>query len=247
MKYYEQYQFDSLVRVRDFTDEHAADLGSLVTSEARHQLDEALTQATAFAGDQGALALTGTGQLSREKSLAADLRTRHMQAIATFARARLRGAPDFAALVKSGSKLNGKPLVRAARAMATAAAPHADALTRGGFPSDTVAQLAAAAEALDGAIAERANSKVRRVGATKGIREELQKGREAVAMLDAVITKQFADNKPLLAAWRAARRVRVKPGTPRLTVESGPAGAVTSTAAASTQLASTQPAGSAAA
>ena len=238
MNYYEQYRFDSLVRARDFLDEHAADVGSLATSEARHQLDEALTQAAAFTGDQGSLALTVAGVVSREKSLAAELRTRHMQPIATFARARLRGVPDFAALAKSGGKLRGKSLVRAARAMATAAAPHVDALTRGGFPADTVAQLAAAANALDGAIAERANSKVRRVGATKGIREELQNGREADAMLDAVLTKQFADDQPFLAAWRAARRVRVKPGTPRLMVEPGTVDAGTSTA-------TTQPAGSA--
>jgi hypothetical protein len=65
-------------------------------------------------------------------------------------------------------------------------------------------------------LAERANAKVRRVGSTKGIREELLKGREAVAMLNAVVSKQFVGDKTFLAAWRAAHRVTAKPGIARV-------------------------------
>jgi hypothetical protein len=56
---------------------------------------------------------------------------------------------------------------------------------------------------------------VSRVGATKGIEQEIQSGREAVTMLHAVISKQFVGDPTFLAAWNAARRVTGKPGSVR--------------------------------
>jgi hypothetical protein len=212
----QQRKIDSPLRVRDFLDANAARVGVLKDSEGRKQLDDAITTLDAHGGDQAATDLAMAGQISRQRALAVELRASHMQPIATFSRAKLRGVPDFAALVKSGLDLQPKQLVRAARAMATAAAPQADALTRAGFPDDTVAQLGAAASALENAITERANAKVRRVGSTKGIYEELLKGREAVAMLNAVVSKQFAGDKTFLAAWHAAHRVTAKPGIARV-------------------------------
>jgi len=212
----QQRTLDSLRRVQDFLDANADLVGPLKDSEGRKQLDEAVSALTEHSELQAATDLTMAGQISRQKSLATDLRARHMLPIATFSRAKLRGVPDFAALVKSGVRLQPKALVRAARAMATAAAPQADALTRAGFPADTIAQLGAAATALETAITDRANAKVRRVGSTKGIREELAKGREAVAMLHAVVSKQFAGDKTFLAAWSAAHRVALKAGVVRL-------------------------------
>lgn len=212
----QQRKLDSLLRVRDFLDANADHVGALKDSEGRKQLDDAVNTLATHGSDQAATDLAMAGQISRQRALAIELRASHMQPIATFARAKLRGVPDFAALVKSGLDLQPKQLVRAARAMATAAAPQADALTRAGFPADTIAQLGAAASALENAITERANAKVRRVGSTKGIHEELLKGREAVAMLNAVVSKQFVGDKPFLAAWRAAYRVTSKPGSARV-------------------------------
>jgi hypothetical protein len=212
----QQRKIDSLLRVRDFLDANADAVGALKDSEGRKQLDEAVQTLETHDGDQASTDLAMAGQISRQRTLVIELRASHMQPIASFARAKLRGVPDFAALVKSGVNLHPKQLVRAARAMATAAAPQADTLTRAGFPADTVAQLGAAASALENAITERANAKVRRVGSTKGIHEELLKGREAVAMLNAVVSKQFVGDKTFLAAWRAAHRVTAKPGTSRV-------------------------------
>jgi hypothetical protein len=232
----QQRKIDSLLRVRDFLDANTDHIGALKDSEARKQLDDAVNALTTHGGDQAATDLAMAGQISRQRALAIELRAGHMQPIATFARAKLRGVPDFAALVKSGLDLQPKQLVRAARAMATAAAPQQDVLTRAGFPADTVAQLGAAAAALDSAIIERANAKVRRVGSTEGIHEELLKGREAVAMLNAVVSKQFVGDKTFLAAWRAAHRVTAKPGTARVPVAvslSTPAAAVVAPSAPS--------------
>jgi hypothetical protein len=65
------------------------------------------------------------------------------------------------------------------------------------------------------ALVDRANTKVSRVGATKGIEQEIQPGGEAVTMLHAVISRQFAGDPTFLAAWNAARRVTGKPDVVR--------------------------------
>ena len=69
-------------------------------------------------------------------------------------------------------------------------------------------------------VVERANTKVGRVFATRGIEEQLRSGREAVSMLHAVLGRQFAGDHSFLAAWRAARRVVSKPGAVRVPVDS---------------------------
>jgi hypothetical protein len=208
----QQRTFDALRRVQDFLDGRAELVGELKESDGRTQLDEAVRALTKYAGDQAATNLALAGQIRRQRVLEGELRARHMQPIAMFARAKLRDAPDFAALVKSGAKLQPKQLVRAARAMAQAAASKADVLTRAGFPADTLAQLSVAVSALDAVLAERANATVRRVGSTKGIREELAKGREAARILNAVVRKRFVGNETFLAAWDAAYRVEAKSG-----------------------------------
>ena len=216
MQHLQQRTLDSLRRVQDFVDAHAAELGALKDSEGGRQLEDAIAEVATHTDEQSSTDLAMSGQVSRQRALESDLRAKHMKPIATFARAKLRGVPDFAALTKSGAGLIPKALVRAARAMATAGAPQADAFTKAGFPSDTIAQLGAAATALESSMTDRANAQVRRVGATKGISQALVRGREAVAMLNAVVSKQFADDKTFLAAWRAAHRITKKAGLARV-------------------------------
>ena len=159
------------------------------------------------------------------------LKSQHMQPIAKFARTRLKGVPDISALSQSGSRLQGNPLVKAARAMATAALPHADVLTQGGFASDAVQQLGAAADALAAGITERFDTRVQRVAATKGIKTELVRGRDAVHMLDAVVTKPLSSDPALLAGWRSAKRVTAKPVSASAPVGAPVAGAATPSSA----------------
>ena len=54
-----------------------------------------------------------------------------------------------------------------------------------------------------------------RVKATRGIAHELQVAHEAVSILDAVISRNFATNPSFLAEWTHARRVPAKPGVAR--------------------------------
>lgn len=226
MRQEQQRQLDSLRRVQDFVNVHAAELGSAVSAGVKQQLDEAIAQLDAFDNTQGSSRLELDGLASRRRALAVELRQQHMRPICAFARARLKGVPDFAALTSSGRRLDSSRLVAAARAMATAAVPHLDALVNSGFPPNTITQLLAAADAVSATLVERAGTHVRRVGATKGIEQQLRRGREAVRVLSAVVGKQAAGDPVLLASWGAASRVVAKSG-PTRAVAGAPAVAVT--------------------
>lgn len=210
-----QYALNAFRRVQAFLDEHADTVGALRDSEARKVLDAAVAQLEAHGMNQSTSVLEIDGHLNLQRSLEIDLRKGHMQPIANFARAKLRGVPDYAALTRGVTELKGHSLVRAARAMATAAAPHAESLTRNAFPADALVQLGKAAEQVEAAIDGRANLNVRKAGATKGISEETKQASDAVKMLSAVIDRQFAKDRTFLAAWRAAKRVVAKPGVAR--------------------------------
>ena len=215
MKTHEQYRVDALNRSKNFLDSNVDAVVGLAHSAGMKQLDESLVALAAFSNQQASVNRFIKGRAQRERALTADLVDQHMRPIATFARARLRGVPDFAALVKHARKVSGAAIVREARGMATAAAPHVAALVAGGFPADAVTQLGAAADALEAALTDRANAKVGRVTATRGIAEEIKDGREALAMLHAVVSRQLTSNPTLLAGWNSARRVTSKPGVAR--------------------------------
>jgi hypothetical protein len=215
MSQYQQRQIDAQRRAQGYLDSRTEGVGPLNESEGRKKLDGALTWVATLRNEQGTADRELAGQTKQEQVLVAELKTRHMQAVATFARARLRGEPAFAALTKPLTNLSPQQLVQAARSMATAAGPHADALVRGGFPADHLAQLGAAADALEAVAAARADTKVRRVAATKGIAEAIQQGREGLSMLHAVITHRHWGDPTFLSGWRAARRVVAKRGAPR--------------------------------
>lgn len=224
-----QYALNAFRQVRDFLDKNEAQLGALKESDGRKLLDTTIAQLEKHGLDQSSSRLEIDGHLSLQRSLELDLKKEHVLPIASFARAKLRGVPDYATLTRSSIVLKGPALVRAARAMATAAQPYAEQLTRGGFPADAIAQLNAAADKLEATIDGRASLKVRRVGATSGITEETKRGNEALKMLSAVIERQFAKDKTFLSAWKSAKRVVAKPGLPR-----GSAAASTASSAAPT-------------
>jgi hypothetical protein len=210
-----QYALNAFRQVQTFVDQNAAKLGNVNESEGRKLLDGVVSRIEAFGLEQSSAVLEMDGHSSRRKSLEFDLQFEHMKPIADYARAKLRGVPDYASLTRRTALLKGHALVSAARAMASAAQPYADALTRNAFPADALRQLVEAADKLEASIERRVNLKVRRVGATEGINEEAKRGKEAVKMLGAVIERQFAKDKTFLASWRVAKRVAVKPGVPR--------------------------------
>ena len=209
-----QYALSAFRRVQSFLDANAAQVGVISNVEARKVLDAVVVQMETHAVDQGSFVNEINGRVSTQKSLETELRKEHMQPIAEFARAKLRGQPGFAQLSVGSGRLSGPALVHAARSMAQAAAPYAEALETNGFP-EALAGLTQAADRLQAAIGGRGDLKVRRAGATQGITEQTKRGQEAVRMLSAAIERKFAKDATFLASWRSAKRISVKPGVPR--------------------------------
>jgi hypothetical protein len=206
-----QYTLDSLHRVQTFLDVHADVLGALKQTEARKQLDEAVDAATVHENDRGTAERTLAGSGEEVRQLVGSLKADHMTPVAKFARANLRGVPNFKALAHVPNNLQGASLVGAARAMATAAVPYADTLAKAQFPAESVSELGAAADALKAALDGRMGARSERVVATAGVRYELRLGREAVAMLDPIVTKRLVGNPVLMAGWRSAKRMTAMP------------------------------------
>ena len=198
----------SLRQVQQFLTEHADAVPSAVASAAKQALDTAVAALDQAATEQGSLTRTVRGEVHRREQLERTLLRKHMTPLAKFARASLRGAPEFAALTPSARALARERLVRTAQAMAVAADQQVDRLREAAFPVDFLDQLrwtaAAVQQSFDAGIAGR----VRRTGVTREIREVLASGRRAVATLDALISHTILGNEALEREWRAAKRVR---------------------------------------
>ena len=198
----------SLRQVQQFLIQHEAVVPSAAASAARRTLDAVVAEIDRAATEQGVLGRTGRGEVQRRLDLERTLVKKYITPLVKFARASLRGTPEFASLTPSSVPLQRERLVRTALAMAVAAEQHADALRAAEFPADFLAQLRAAATAVQQSIDAGRSGRVRRTGVTKEIRTALANGRQAVAQLDALVAHTIVGNAALEREWRSAKRVR---------------------------------------
>jgi hypothetical protein len=198
----------SLRQVQQFLTVHAGAVPSAVASAAKRVLDAAVAELDRAATEQGGLARAVRGEVQRRRELERTLYRKFVMPLAKFARASLRGAPEFASLTPPASALERERLVVTAQSMAVAAENHVDALRAAEFPADFLEQLRAAAAAVQRSFDAGRSGRVRRTGVTKEIRSVLANGRRAVAALDAVVMHTIAGDDALEAEWRSAKRLR---------------------------------------
>jgi hypothetical protein len=215
VRQYEQRALDALRRVLDFLITHALVLGSISTSEGKIEVEAAVAAITSHQVKQGSANQARLGQMNRQQALARQLVEKNMRPIAKFARGKLRGAPGYAELTVKVSTASPTRLLTCARTMANIAAKYADRFATAGLAADTVDRLVAATDAFADAMDQRAHAKGLRLVSTTEIENALAQGRDAVHVLDALITQQFPANDALLVAWRSISRVEDKPGKTR--------------------------------
>jgi hypothetical protein len=218
----QRYQYQSLRSSQLFLDAHVAEVGVLNGTEPRKQLDKSLEELDSKVTEQGTRTRDKLGERFNQRALERVLRKKHLDPIAKFARAELVDVPNFKALTPETAKFDGVRLVQVARAVAGAAEPLTAQFVGGHFPEDFVDQLLAAANAVKKSIDTRTEQHLKKVNATKAIREAIASGRSAVARLDARVTRLIAGNAPLLEEWRVAKRVVAKPGPVRTTANGTP-------------------------
>lgn len=146
------------------------------------------------------------------QQLRQELRQNHLIPIAAMARSVVTVTPELAvALRVPQAKADNAKLLASANAIANIGEAHKEVLVQHGLPATFVDDLRSAAAALQAAMDERRLVTSRRVGATKAIGAELKRGRLVVQSLDIAFTRVLRGQPGLLAEWRNAKRVTVKP------------------------------------
>ena len=211
----DQRTLDSLQRVQDFLDTHADVLGTIANSEGRKEIDAAVAKVAAHHTHQGTADRDLAGQMGRQQALAKQLIASHLRPIAKFARGKLRGVPDYAALTLPVDAGKPKRLLHNARTMSDAAAKYADRFASAGLVSDTVQRLNTAADALEGTMKQRSHTKGLRKVSTGEIENALVQGRDGVRVVDALIAQLLSPGDALITAWKSISRIEAKPGKVR--------------------------------
>lgn len=199
---------ESLVRVRTFLDANADRLANVVKTGTRTRLDETIAALTNSVENQGSSNIAARkstrAQYARRLALLKD----HMAVVARIARASLPNTPELAALRMPKGAPSLARLSAAAHEMANGATAHTDVFVSAGLPSDFVANLKAAADAMLAARGERGTSTGRRAGATEALKAGLSAGRKVVRVLDAMVKSALKGQPGLTADWDNVRRVR---------------------------------------
>jgi len=197
---------NTLQGVQRFMDTNVGALGTLNTSGYRKILDEVVDTLGGHAVNQATSKRVGSGETARQRVLRNALKLNHMRPIAAVAAAQLKQVPEFTALKMPPTNSTSRQLIAAAGAMGAAAANYSKTFVDAGLAPDFLAQLRAAAAALEASITNRGTTQTLQTSATAGLRAEAMRGRETVRVLDSLIEPKIAGDTVLLVQWKAARR-----------------------------------------
>jgi hypothetical protein len=212
MKHRQTRVLDSLRGTQGFLDDNNTLLAAINKSGARRTLDDVVTQLSTHAVNQDAGTRMSQGETANQKSLRHTLRFNHMKPIADVARMHLREVPNFIALTRPRNNVSAAHLIAAASGMADAAAPYAEVFVDAGLAADFLEQLRQAADDMRRSLDDRAQHVQKRVGATEGLKAAEKRGTGILRLLDGLVIPKLGTNDPLLAQWKAARKIYARPG-----------------------------------
>jgi hypothetical protein len=228
----------SLRNVAAFLDKHADKLEGVVQTGVRQRLDDAIVDLQAYVTSQSDSAYGSKGATQKHRALRRALIRDHMKPIARIAAADLPDTPELQPLKLPAGRPSAQRLAASAYGMAETAARYSDTFIKAALPADFAAQLTSAADRMIESIGERAENRLVRRSATKGLKTRLAAGRKVVRVLDALVQSKLQDDPALLAGWDGAKRVEqvsggrpasapVTPATPA--ASAAPKGVTTST------------------
>jgi hypothetical protein len=203
----------TLRQAQQFLDGHADVVGPANESEARQVLNSAVSRLDASAVEQGTRTREAHGEVTLRKQLERRLVKQFMTPLSKLARAKLQASANISSLTPSGNALRSERLAGSARSMIEAAKPYAATLAAAKFPADFLDRFTGAVDTITTSTRARADGHIRRVGATKAVRDALHDGRTALAELDAVVSHLILGNGRLEQEWRTATRITKSTGT----------------------------------
>ena len=211
MKKREIHVGQSLTAAKQFFDVNPDAMKAVDGSDAMQQLDASITVIHATGTEQGTRSRESRGVSRRRREEEVTLVKKFISPTSKFARARLVGVPEFAALTPSAARLRGERLVLAALSVVEAATPYAAALTAAKFPTDFLARFVKAAEAVRASILSKKEKRMLQAGASKALTNALRSGRAAVAVLDGLVSHLLDGNDRLAREWQEAKRIQRQP------------------------------------
>lgn len=204
--------FESFQRVQDFLGAHPLSEGSSYGSP-REMLDAVVAKLGGHTTEQVAGRRLSRASTQRQQALRRALREQHLIPIAAIAKATLSDAPGIEKALKlPAGNLSTTALIAEAQGIRVAIAQFEPVFVRNGRPADFLARLDAQIEELRQSLLGGARNVGRSVGAKQGMQKEIQRGRDAVRMLDAIVRTAFFGDPDVLAKWRIASRVQGVPG-----------------------------------
>ena len=199
---------DMAHRVQKFLDVQGAAIGVAVPADLRARLDGAVTQLVASQAEQDNAAGAAKTATASQAAIRKDINSRLLRPIARVAKSALGNAPDIAALiVPSGSMANGT-FVSKLNSLADAATAHEKVFVDHMLPPDFIAQLKAASAQLSASAESRSRNMARRQAATASMIAAEKIIKDAVSVLNHVLTPLLKPNAALLADWGASKRVQ---------------------------------------
>ena len=192
---------------RDFIAAHPVQLPLTAASGTWKTLDAQIADLETHQLDQFTGVVTVLGGTKRVHALRVALLRTHMTPISRIAHVALPDTQELMPLRIPRGDPSTEKLVAAARGMAQVAGAHADVFIAAGLPSDFVAQLKAAADALLQAKDARKNTKGTTSGATKYLKDRLREARQSIHILDGLVRKELAGDTGMLKNWADTKRL----------------------------------------
>ena len=218
---------DALRRVQGFLIAQAAALGMLVSAALRARLDAAITQLAAFEVEQSTTTGIAKGETANQAVIRKDIRKRFMEPIARAAKASLRDVGEYPTMVVPASTLRNGDFLGAVQTLADSATKYEKQLLAHGMPTDFLARLRAAIAQLATSKAAQGQNLAQRQTATKGIKDTNKIGHDVLFQLNANIEPALKHNTPLLAGWKAAKKIVTATSLPPQPTGLAPATAAT--------------------
>jgi hypothetical protein len=209
----QRQRIQSYRRVLDFLAMNAPPQPPANYAVQKQVLETVVEHLSDFTSEQVTGARLSKADSRRLAGLRRTLREHHLQPIARIARALLPDAIGIEKALKMPTRgMSSVQLADEADGVRGAIEPYTQVFLENGEPADFMEQLALAAKTLREAVMGKARNIGRHVGAKAGLEQELKRGRRAVDLLDAIVTRAFRGNGVVLAKWRAAKRVQDQRG-----------------------------------
>ena len=190
-------------------------LGNVNKSASRAALDTTLTTLESLASAQNSADTQAASATQAKNGLREDLRLHHMQPIAAIARSTLAHTPNIAKLRLPRANENDSTLIAAGNSMADVAAQYEKVFTDEQLPADFVAQLRTSVAAVRKAAVARDGFQNIATQSTQAVDDALIRASSVVKVLHSLVVKQLKGKNELLAGWRLAKHVKLKPGVPQ--------------------------------